>query len=78
MFANIKSLTFTPQSINIQNQISMSPSTVSNPKGDYQDNQQILFISFGTNSASALNNVDFSVSKIGVITPNFSAEFLLL
>jgi hypothetical protein len=78
MFANIKSLTFTPQSINIQNQISMSPSTVQNPKGDYQDNQQILFIAFGTNSASALNNVDFSVSKIGMITPNFSAEFLLL
>jgi hypothetical protein len=78
MFANIKSLTFTPQSINIQNQISMSPSTVQNPKGDYQDNQQILFISFGTNSISSYNNVDFSISKIGMITPNFSAEYLLL
>jgi hypothetical protein len=78
MYANIKNLTFTPQSIIIQNQISMSPSIVQNPKGDYQDNQQILFISFGTNSNSALNNVDFSVSKIGMITPNFSAEYLLL
>ena len=78
MYANLKSLTFTPQSINIQNQISMSPSTVSNPKGTYLDTDEILFIAFGTNSNSALNNVDFSISKIGMITPNFSAEFLLL
>ena len=78
MFANIKGLTFTPNSINIQNQISMSPSTVQNPKGIYLDTDVILFIAFGTNSGSALNSVDFSCSKIGMITENYSAEFLLL
>jgi len=78
MYANIKALTFTPQSINIQNQISMVQSTVQNPKGDYQDDQEILFISFGTNSISSYNNVDFSLGKIGMITPTYSCEYLLL
>jgi len=78
MFMNIKNLDYVPNSVNIQNQINMIQSPVSNPKGDYQDNQQILFISFGTNSASALNAVDFCVNKIGMITENFTTEFLLL
>jgi hypothetical protein len=78
MFMNIKDLQFTPQAVNIQNQISMSISSTNNPKGDYQDNQQILFISFQTNSGSALNNVNFVCNKIGFITDNFSTEFLLL
>ena len=78
MFMNIKSLDYIPNSVNVQNQISMSQSTVSNPKGDYQDTDVILFIAFGTNSASALNAVDFVVSKIGIITDNFTSEFLLL
>lgn len=78
MFMNIKNLTFTPQAVNIQNQINMASSTVNNPKGNYQDDQQILFISFQTNSASALNNVNFVCNKIGMITDNFSTEFLLM
>jgi len=77
-YANIKSLPFTPQSIGIQNQLSMIQSTVNNPKGDYQDNQQILFIAFGTNSASALGSVSFSCGKIGMITEDYSSEWLLL
>jgi hypothetical protein len=78
MFMNIKNLQFTPQAVNIQNQISMSISPVNNPRGDYQDNQQILFISFQTSSSSALNNVNFVVNKIGMITDNYSTEFLLM
>jgi len=78
MFMNIKSLSFTPNSIGIQNQISMSQSTVNNPRGTYADSDVILFIAFGTNSGSALNSVDFSCSKIGMITNNFSGEFNLL
>lgn len=78
MFMNIKNLKFTPQTINIQNQISMSISSTNNPRGDYQDDQQILFISFQTNSGSALNNVNFVCNKIGVITDNYSTEFLLM
>jgi hypothetical protein len=78
MFMNIKSLSFTPNSIGIQNQINMSQSTVNNPRGTYADTDVILFIAFGTNSGSALNSVDFSCSKIGMITNNFSAEYNLL
>ena len=78
MFMNIKNLQFTPQAVNIQNQISMSISSTNNPRGDYQDDQQILFISFQTNSGSALNNVNFVCNKIGMITDNFSTEFLLM
>jgi len=78
MFMNIKSLSFTPNSIGIQNQINMSQSTVNNPRGTYADSDVILFIAFGTNSGSALNSVDFSCSKIGMITNNFSGEFNLL
>jgi hypothetical protein len=78
MFANIKNLSFTPQAINIKNKISMSISSTDNPKGDYQDDQEILFISFQTNSGSVLNSVDFVCSKIGVITENYSSEFLLM
>lgn len=78
MFMNIKNLSFTPNSIGIQNQINMIQSTVNNPRGTYLDSDIILFISCGTNSSSALNAVDFSCSKIGMVTDNFSAEFLLL
>jgi len=77
-YANIKSLSFTPQSIGMQNQLIMTESTVNNPKGDYQDNQQILFIAFGTNSASPLGSVSFSCGKVGMITENYSSEWLLL
>jgi hypothetical protein len=75
MFMNIKSLTFTPNSIGIQNQINMAEAITN---GTYLDTDVILFIAFGTNSGSALNAVDFSCSKIGMITNNFSAEYNLL
>jgi hypothetical protein len=75
MFMNIKSLSFTPNSIAIQNQINMAEAITN---GVYLDSDVILFISFGTNSGSALNSVDFSCSKIGMITNNFSCEYNLL
>jgi hypothetical protein len=78
MYANIKALTFTPQSINIQNQISMVQSSVNNPRGTYLDTDEILFIAFSTNSISSLGSVDFSLGKIGMITPTYSCEYLLL
>jgi hypothetical protein len=78
MYVNIKNEPFTPQSIGIQNQINMVESSVNNPKGVYADDQQILSISFQTNSASALNTVDFACTKIGMVLDNYSAEFLLL
>lgn len=75
MYANIKSLSFTPNSIAIQNQINMVAGTTN---GTYLDTDVILAVVFGTNSGSALNAVDFSCSKIGMITENFSAEYNLL
>jgi len=75
MYANIKGLTFTPNSIAIQNQINMTQSTTN---GTYLDTDVILAIAFGSNSASALNAVDFSCSKIGIITDSYSAEYNLL
>ena len=75
MFMNIKSLTFTPNSIGIQNQINMIEAITN---GTYLDTDVILFIAFGTNSGSPLNSVNFSCSKIGMITNNFSAEYNLL
>lgn len=75
MFMNIKSLSFTPNSIGIQNQINMAEAITN---GTYLDSDVILFIALGTDSVSALNSVDFSCSKIGMITNNFSGEFLLL
>jgi len=75
MYANIKGLSFTPNSIAIQNQINMTQSTTN---GTYLDSDVILAIVFGSNSGSALDAVDFSCSKIGVITDNYSAEFNLI
>jgi hypothetical protein len=75
MYANIKGLTFTPNSIGIQNQINMTQSTTN---GTYLDTDVILAVAFGTNSGSALNAVDFSCSKIGIITDSFSGEYNLL
>jgi hypothetical protein len=75
MFMNIKSLSFTPNSIGIQNQINMAEAITN---GTYLDTDVILFIAFGTNSGSPLNSVNFSCSKIGMITNNFSAEYNLL
>jgi hypothetical protein len=75
MYANIKGLSFTPNSIAIQNQINMTEAITN---GTYVDSDVILFIAFGTNSGSALNAVDFSCTKIGMITDNYSAEYLLI
>jgi hypothetical protein len=77
-YANIKSLPFIPNSIAIQNQLPMIQSTVNNPRGTYLDTDVVLFIAFGTNSASPLNAVDFSCSKIGMITNTYSAEYNLI
>jgi hypothetical protein len=74
-YANIKSLSFTPQSIGMQNQLIMTEAITN---GTYLDTDVILFIACGTNSGSPLGSVNFSCGKIGMITNDYSAEFLLL
>jgi len=77
-FGNLQNLGF--NSANVWGNYSNSPliaSTYQNPKGDYQPTQEILFVSLSSNSASAINNLDCSLLKFGMIS-TFSNEFLLM
>ena len=56
--------------------IGMIPSPVDNPRGTYSDDQQILAISIGTNSASPVNSVEFILQKLGIMTASGTTEFL--
>lgn len=56
--------------------LEMSPSTVSNPKGNYAQNEEVLFFSIGTNSASPVNSVEFVLRSFGVMTVDGSTEFV--
>jgi len=55
--------------------LSMTPSTVSNPRGTYGPTENIMFFSIGSNSASAVNSVEVVVQKFGVMTPTGTQEF---
>jgi hypothetical protein len=55
--------------------LSMTPSTVSNPRGTYGPTESIMFFSIGSNSASAVNSVEVVVQKFGVMTPTGTQEF---
>jgi hypothetical protein len=77
-FGNLQNLSY--NSANVWGNYSNSPliaSTYQNPKGDYQPNQQILFVALASNSASSQNNLDCSLLKLGMIS-TFTQEFLLL
>ena len=77
-FGNLQNLSF--NSANVWGNYSYSPliaSTYQNPKGDYQPNQQVLFVSLSSNSASAVGNLDCSLLKFGMIS-TFSNEYLLM
>lgn len=54
--------------------VAMQISTVNNPKGDYQPDQEILAFSIGTNSASPYNSVEFGLSKFGIMTYDGTTE----
>jgi len=56
--------------------IGMIPSPVNNPRGTYSDDQQILAISIGSNSASPVNSVEFILQKLGIMTASGTTEFL--
>lgn len=77
-FGNLQGLSY--NSANVWGNFVYSPliaSDVQNPKGDYQNDQQILFISLGSNSASAVNSLNCSLLKLGMIS-TFTNEFLFL
>ena len=55
--------------------LEMSPSTVNNPRGSYAQTEDILFFAIGTNSASAVNSVEFILRNFGVMTVDGTTEF---
>jgi hypothetical protein len=77
-FGNLQGLSYNAP--NVWGNYVASPliaSDVNNPKGDYQNNQDILFISLGSNSAASVNSLDCSLLKLGMIS-TFTNEFLFL
>lgn len=55
--------------------VNMIQSPVNNPRGNYAPNQQILTIAIGSNSASAVNSVEFVMQKLGIMTASGTTEF---
>ena len=55
--------------------LSMSPSTVQNPRGTYGPTETVMFFAIGSNSASAQNSVECVVQKFGVMTATGTQEF---
>jgi hypothetical protein len=63
---------------NYETQIQYEPSTVNNPKGNYQPTDNILAVVIGTNSASAVNSVEFVVNKLNLHYADFTQSYLLV
>jgi len=55
----------------------MIQSPVNNPRGTYLPSEQILTIAIGSNSASAVNSVEFIGQKLGLMTSSGTQEFQL-
>ena len=66
MFSNINSCP-TPNHY-ASTLVNMYPSPVNNPRGTYASGQSVEFFSIGSNSASAINSVEFAISKFGIMT----------
>jgi len=63
---------------NYETQIQYEPSTVNNPKGNYQPTDNILAVVIGTNSASATNAVELVVNKLNLHYADFTQSYLLI
>ena len=63
---------------NYETQIQYEPSTVNNPKGNYQPTDKILAVVIGTNSASATNAVELVVNKLNLHYSDFTQSYLLI
>lgn len=79
MFSNVSGTCPTPSTPFVSTLINMELSTVAGSNiGPFSSNELILAFNISTNSASALNSVEFAVNKFGVITPTGTQEILLL
>lgn len=74
-FFNDVSSSCPPPNIYASTLLEMSPSPVNNPRGSYDQNENILFFSIGTNSVSPINSVEFILKNFGVMTIDGTTEF---
>ena len=63
---------------NYETQIQYEQSTVNNPRGSYQPTDNILAVVIGSNSASAVNTVEFVVNKLNLHYDDFTQSYLLV
>jgi len=63
---------------NYETQIQYEPSTVNNPRGNYQPTDKILAVVIGSNSGSAVNSVEFVVNKLNLHYADFTQSYLLV
>lgn len=47
-----------------------------NPRGSYLPTEGVAFFSIGSNSAAAVNTIEFAVSKFGIMTANGTTEVI--
>jgi hypothetical protein len=75
MFMNVSGSCPTPSAYasNIQ---TMIQSPVNNPRGTYAPTESVLAFVIGTNSASAINSVEFIAQKLGIMTATGTTELL--
>jgi len=55
----------------------MAQSTVNNPRGEYLSTEEVLAVAVGTASGSALNQVAFIMSKVGICLEQGNQELIL-
>ena len=61
-----------------ETQIAYEESTINNPKGTYLPTDKVLAVVIGSNSASAVNSVEFVVSKLNIIMDGFTQSLQLV
>ena len=61
-----------------ETQVVYEESTVNNPKGTYLPTDKVLAVVIGSNSASAVNSVEFVVSKLNIIMDGFTQSLQLV
>ena len=75
LFANISGDCPTPAYYGQTLNVMITGTVVGTNVGPFDPSELILFFSIGSNSASAVNTVEFAVSKLGIMTPNGTQEF---
>lgn len=61
-----------------ETQVAYEENTVNNPKGIYLPTDKVLAVVIGSNSTSAVNSVEFVVSKLNIIMDGFTQSLQLV